>query len=518
MVFAGAGLARADECTAPVKTAYGMVSGQADAGSPTCSWLGVPYAAPPVGELRWSAPQAPAAWNGVKQATHFCAACTQYGGMMSIMECDKIGKLIGSEDCLYLNVWRPRGGAKGLPVFFWIHGGGNQVGQAAMSLYHGANFAAHGNVVFVSLNYRLGPMGWLANPALRTGDAANDSGNFGTLDIIAALKWVKDNIAEFGGDPANVTIAGESAGGMNVFTMLASPLASGLFERAISESGGAMAGTMKDGEKDSAWLLKQLLIKDGQAASEQAAEALIRTKDKQWIASYLRSKDAAAIYACYQHSIYGVIRGSHQIFVDGTVLPESPLDALKSGKYNQAPFLVGGNAEELKLFLSPLMGPRREPELCKFIQDSDPDHDQIKRSELIKPIYWPIYNPLVKLGTAAFRHVGVDLPAKAMSKHQGDIYVYKFDWRDEPAPVNYAIGAAHGVEMPFVFGNFDTGPDSALRFAWTQANQPGREKLSAQMMSYWANFARTGNPNGPGLAEWQEWTDKPGGGKVMIFK
>ncbi|OGP56030.1 MAG: hypothetical protein A2V67_13885 [Deltaproteobacteria bacterium RBG_13_61_14] len=504
-------------CTEPVETGSGLVSGKADAGTATCVWLGVPYAAPPVGELRWKPPQKPRPWEGVKETREFCAACTQYGGMMSIMDCARIGKIIGSEDCLYLNIWRPRSEAKGLPVFFWIHGGGNMVGQSAMSLYHGANFAARSNMIFVSINYRLGPLGWFTHPALQTGDPIADSGNYGTLDIIQALKWVKENIANFGGDPTNVTIAGESAGGMNVYSLLVSPLASGLFQRAISESGAPRAGAMKDGKQESDWLLSQLVVKDGLAESGEGAKRFVESKGQEWIASYLRSKEREEIYSCYRSSLYGTLRGSHQVFIDGTVLVASPMQSLKSGNYNKVPFLVGNNAEELKLFLSPMMTKMNEAELCQFIKDSDPDRDTVKRSELVQPGYWPIYDPLTRLGTMLVRSAGVDSPARAMSKHQDDIYAYQFNWDDEPKPVNFAIGAAHGMEMPFVFENFDQGPDSALRFAWTEENKAGREKLSALMMSYWANFARNGNPNGPGLPEWRPWSDKPGSHNRMIL-
>jgi para-nitrobenzyl esterase len=507
-------------CTEPVETSSGLVRGKADTGIETCVWLGIPYAAPPVGELRWKPPQRPRAWKGVKETREFCSACTQYGGMMSIMDCEKIGELIGSEDCLYLNIWRPRNDEEGLPVFFWIHGGGNIVGQSAMSLYHGANFAARSNMIFVSINYRLGPLGWFTHPALRTGDPINDSGNYGTLDIIHALEWVKDNIANFGGDPDNVTIAGESAGGMNVYSLLVSPLASGLFHRAISESGGPMTSSLEDGEKESDLLLSQLVIKDGLADTKEGAKRFIQNKDKEWIGSYLKSKDTGEIYSCYQTSIYGSLSGSHSIFIDGAVLGTSPMKSLKSGNYNKVPFLVGNNAEELKLFLSPLMSKRNEAELCEFLQEFDPDGPEIKLSELMKPVYWPlypIYNPIAWLGGWGFRLVGVDLPARAMSKHQDDIYAYKFSWDEEPKPFDFSIGAAHAVEMPFVFGNFQTDPDSALRFAWSEENKPGREKLSALMMTYWANFAKTGNPNGPGLPQWQSWSNKPGAPKRMIL-
>ena len=232
--------ARADMiCETPVKTSGGLLRGTTDEG--TCVWRGVPYASPPVADLRWKAPRKPEAWQGVREAKEFPSACTQYAGLMATMDCSEIGSLMGSEDCLYLNIWRPKSEAKKLPVLFWIHGGANAVGQSNMSLYYGAHFARGADMIFVSINYRLGPMGWLTSPLLRTGDKLDDSGDYGTLDIIQALKWVHENIEAFGGDPGDVTVAGESAGGINVFTLLASPLASGLFQRAIAESGAPMS-------------------------------------------------------------------------------------------------------------------------------------------------------------------------------------------------------------------------------------------------------------------------------------
>ena len=217
-----------------VSTEYGYLRGYPDAAD-TISWKGVPFASPPVGQLRWKAPVDPEPWTGIREAGHYSDPCVQYSPLGR-------GKIIGSEDCLYLNVWRPETAEQDLPVYVWIHGGGNSIGSANMVPdYEGYNLASRGNLVFVSINYRLGPFGWFAHPSLRTGESGdeyNDSGNFGTLDIIQALKWINRNIGFFGGDPDRVTIAGESAGAFNVTSLLVSPQAAGLFHGAVSQSGG----------------------------------------------------------------------------------------------------------------------------------------------------------------------------------------------------------------------------------------------------------------------------------------
>lgn len=501
-------------CEDPVKTSSGLIRGTADEG--TCVWRGVPYAAPPVQDLRWKAPRASPAWEGVRDAVEFPPPCVQYNGLMATMDCSTFGSLIGTEDCLYLNVWRPQTEEKNLPVFFWIHGGGNFVGQSAMSLYHGANFARGANMVFVSINYRLGPLGWLTHPALRKGNELDDSGNFATLDMIQALQWVRDNLEAFGGDPNHVTIAGESAGGGNVFSLLASPKAAGLFHRAIAQSGAPRSTPMKDGEVSAENLILALLVNDGTAQDLESARVVLAGKGKEWAESYLRAKSAAEVFAGYRHSFMGMISGFRQIFEDGVVIPAPIPDLLKEGKYNQVPFLVGSNKEEAKLFQPQVMSNFDEAGMCRMIKKEDPETTDLKLQDHINPLMWLPYDLLGKFSGVAFKSVGVDAPARMMSKHQDDVYAYQFAWNEEPKPMDFVIGASHAMEIPFVLGNFQKDQDSALRFAWTEANRPGREQLSRIMMSYWANFARTGNPNGPGLPEWPRWSNTPKPRRIIL--
>jgi para-nitrobenzyl esterase len=482
------------------------------------AWLGVQYAKAPVGELRWMAPQKPDKWSGVRDAKVICQQCTQYGGLMSIMECDMIGKVVGGEDCLYLNIWRPKSDKEGLPVFFWIHGGANIVGQSGMSLYNGSNFAARTDMIFVSLNYRLGPMGWMAHSALENGDPVNDSGNFGTLDIIRALEWVQANIKAFGGDPNNVTIAGESAGGVNVYTMLASPLAKGLFHKAISESGAPLFFSRKNGLEDSEILLTKLVINDGLADSKLSAKKYLKGKDDNFIASYLREKTIEEIFAMYNAGSMGTTSDTATVFVDGTVIVDGGIKTFRTGNYNKVPFLVGNNAQEAKLFLPTNLNLMTEVELCEIIKEMDTENPMPQvRPHLPSPIINPGYNLIGKVSGAGFQEVGVDGPANMMKKYQDDIYVYRFIWDNEPEPMDFIIGSAHAVEMPFVFGNFQQGENDVLRFAWNSENYDEVIALSEQMMAYWSNFAKTGDPNAPGLPEWGTWANKEGKPKRMIL-
>jgi len=335
------------------------------------AWLGIPFAAPPVGDLRWRAPHPPAPWSNAREALHFAPACSQFASPIGGDAKAPPGTPTGSEDCLYLNVWTPKlppdqipVDQKRLPVMFWIHGGGNSIGTA--SFYEGGHIAASQNVVVVSTQYRLGPFGWFRNAALRgdEADPAAQSGNFGTLDLIESLKWVRDNISAFGGDPGNITIFGESAGGLNVYSLLVAPGARGLFSHAIIESGGLSQVTPDDaehfvddavaGEKNSSnELLVRLLIDDHQAADRAAAKTRLAAMAPAEIATYLRSKSAAQILTPYRSGTANGMIGMPLVFRDGTVLPADDwaLRFADPKLWNQVAVMVGTNRDEDKLFL-----------------------------------------------------------------------------------------------------------------------------------------------------------------------
>lgn len=482
------------------------------------AWRGIPYAAPPVGESRFRAPSPVARWQGTREALAFGASCPQFatsmGGDTTVPE----GELAGHEDCLFLNVYAPERAPSAtprdptrdpekLPVMFWIHGGGNVSGTS--SFYDGSRLASEQQVVVVTLNYRLGFLGWFRHRALRAGASAIDaSGNFGTLDLIRALDWVEENIGAFAGDPDNVTIFGESAGGWNVVSLLASPLASGKFHRAIAQSSlswsfsPARAENYSDDPKpgeasSSGEAIVNLMLADGQANDRESAKRAIAAMDDGALSRYLRSKSVTELFAAYDLDGDGDYT-CPRLFEDGTVLPATPLGhAFRPGsRFNRVPVMLGTNKDEEKLFL--LFNREYTSQLFGFIPRLRDRNRYLRDAETI---------------TRIWRMMAVDELAKDLSRAlPGEVFSYRFDWDEEPKLlwVDFAemLGAAHGFEIPFIFGHWDLGPQTHRLFDDT--NRPGREALSAAMMSYWTEFAGRGHP-GKGrdgqLPHWAAWTE-----------
>jgi para-nitrobenzyl esterase len=486
-------------------------------------WRGIPYAAPPVGERRWRAPEPAASWQGTREALGFGPHCAQHASPFAGAEGEP-GSLSGSEDCLYLNVYAPRfepgavpTGAARLPVMVWIHGGGNVIGLS--DYYDGGNLAVKGEVVVVTLNYRLGPLGWFRHAALREGDpsAEDRSGNFGTLDLIRALQWVRENISSFGGDPGRVTIFGESAGGRNVVTLLIAPGAAGLFHRAIVQSGGVNLGDSSEAEpfadaapagdrNSSSEVAARMLVATGEAASRDAAKQRLAQMEPAALASWLRARTPAQLFAAYEREGQEGILDLPQVFADGDVLPAAdPLARFASGDWNRVPVMLGTNRDENKLFLFPNpLYVRRWLGVVPRARDAD------------------LYLATAEAMSLLWKAGGADAPAAVMRRHEPRIFVYRFDWDEEPTLLGFDLGrflgAAHGFEIPFVFGHFHLGREgNAL---WSEANRAGREALSAQMLSYWAEFARSGDPGrgrGRDLPAWTAWDNTPGAHKYAIL-
>ena len=471
----------------------------------TLAWRGIPFATPPVGELRWKAPRPPRPWEGVREALEFGSACPQrgLGGGTST--------ITGTEDCLYLNVWQPPRSQTERPVMFWIHGGANHIGEAATPLYHGANLAAAHDVVVVSINYRLGPFGWLTHPGLRlSGNPADDSGNYGTLDILRALEWVRENIAQFNGDPDNVTIFGESAGGFNVLTMMVSPRAIGLYHKAIVQSGGltinpfSVAENFRDDKESgsnssSRELVNRLLVADGQAIDRQQAKVLQLSMTDADVAGVLHRASPAQLLSAQGGGMMG---GTPYIFGDGYVLPaEAQADEIftDASNYNVTPVILGTNRDEVKLFLA--MSPNVTDRFFGIpyrIRDT------------------ASYNRDAAYGTDAWKLRAVDRLAERLHDTQGDsVFTYRFDWDELRSVMTLDLarlfGAAHAFEIPFMFGNFDLIDRTMVI---DDDLIPARNALSASMMSYWAQFAYTGSPSRGRDGREIEWTGWKNGAKT----
>lgn len=471
------------------------------------AWMGVPFAAPPVGDLRWRAPQPPARSAAVLETLSAGSMCPQFETILSGGDLGGDPAVIGDEDCLYLNIWSPPN-ARNLPVMFWIHGGGNTIGHAGSFI--GARLAAARNVVVVTTNYRLGVFGWFNHPALQTGDPADDSGNFGTLDLVRALEWTRDNIAAFGGDPGRVTVFGESAGGFNTLAMMASPLAAGLFHRAIVQSGGFDAADPVRGRNYSDQgghdfsgpeIVNRLFAADGLAEAGQPARQHQKASEAAAIREYLYGKSPDEIFAVFDGGGFGMI-DLPENFGDGHVLPNLPTGDVFSnaGNHNQVPVILGSNRDEPTLFMT------RDP---RYVDSTFGIFFSLKDEQT--------YRSLAHYGGRAWKARGVDQLAQRMTASGNpDVYAYRFDWDEEPSVLGYdlsvALGAAHAIEIGFVFGEFN-----GLGLGYVYPDDENQWLLSERMMSYWAQFAYTGNPGtGRDGAEtpWLAWGQD---GKTQII-
>jgi len=510
-----------------VKTEYGRVKGFVDESTKTFTWLGIPYAKPPVGDLRWKPPQDPDSWSGILKTEEFDNACAQVGGLygppapgesfgLSII--DYLGLPSGCEDCLTLNIWRPVPSKKKeqLPVIVFIHGGSNKQSYAADPMWHGANLARKANAVVVTVNYRLGVFGWFAHPALRTGDdALNDSGNFGTLDLIQALKFVKNNIANFGGEPENVIVMGQSAGSANVYSLMVSPLTEGLIDKAVLMSGPGLNGTpLSVGQGYANAVLRQLLIDDGVAAD--AVAAWIASHTKQEIADYLRGKSTEKVLMALVH---GGLTSPPNIFADGTVVPYDSNAEVNNGNFRNVPVIIGSTLEEGKLFV-PFFYKVSDTQRFTWMYEFDADNPSDLAAEDILNVPIAFFENFARnaappfIGTQWFTD-RIDETAARLRVWQPKVYAYRFQWNTQPEPWKTIYGAVHVLDTPFMFGNFQRQLFSCM---FGEYNKAGRIALSDAMIASLAAFARTGNPNNSKLGVfWKAWSNADGGPKKLIF-
>jgi para-nitrobenzyl esterase len=465
---------------APVEVEGGLVQGVAADGLTV--YKGVPFAAPPVGDLRWRAPQPAAPWTGARNADQYAPGC-----LPSMGDPPPSG---ASEDCLYLNVWTPaKAAGDRLPVLVWIYGGGFNGGATSVPVHDGAKLARRG-VVLVSLAYRVGVLGFYAHPELSAESAHRVSGNYGLLDLVAGLQWIKRNVAAFGGDPGRVTIFGESAGGIAVSMLSASPLAKGLFHGAISQSGGSFGPSSRSpvpGEN-------MRLLPDAEASGAEIAKAA----DAPSLPD-LRALPAEKVIEAGRRQ-----RGMAWPIVDGRVIPGDQYRLYEAGRFNDTPILVGYNSDEglsftrvrtSEEYVAGVRG-RYGPFADRLLEAYPAAADRIPKAA----------RDLAR--DSAFGWHTWSWARLQSSRGKGRAFSYYFDQHPERAPGSAEAdhGAPHGVDVPYVFENLETMGRPAT---------DDDRRISDAMAAYWTNFAKRGDPNGDGLPAWPAFSD--GHPVVMYF-
>lgn len=450
---------------------------------------GIPYAAPPVGDLRWRAPQPVSSWTEPRPCVEYGPACPQGGetGPFSI-ESLSVGRT--GEDCLYLNVWTPaKSPDDRLPVMVWIHGGSFETGSGSMGVYDGSNLAARG-VLVVTINYRLGPFGFLAHPALSAESERKVSGNYGLLDQIAALSWVRENITAFGGDPQRVTVFGESAGAISILDLMVSPPASGLFQGAIPESGILLdkgfgvstARTLAEAEAQGEEFAAALGV---DVAGDVLAQMRAKTPDELLEAGDRLSARASLVE---QGLVWAPV-------ADGWVLPDLPSTLWAQARQAPIPLLIGSNADEGNAFLSGLEVSTGEYEAAMRRIFGGLAGEALT----LYPIgaggdtLTPLSRMLTEIGFASTARFA----AEQESSNASTAFLYEFT--RVPLESLNPLGAFHAVEIPYVFGNVDM-------FAGLGLIEDADRRLSETIMGYWTRFAATGDPNGGSAPGWPAYT------------
>jgi para-nitrobenzyl esterase len=472
-----------------VSTAQGKLEGETHSGGER--FKGIPFARPPIGPLRFQAPEAPESWSGVREATAFGPAAPQIGPVNRV-----IRGIIGaagsrqSQDCLYLNVWTPKSDHARRPVMVWIHGGAFILGSGSTSMYGGEHLARRGDVVVVTINYRLGTLGFLRWDEVCGGDDCPPT-NLGIRDQVAALEWVRDNIEAFGGDPENVTVFGESAGAMSIGALLGTPSARGLFHKAIMQSGAAHnVSTEEKASRVAEYFFDALEV--GSPSLDRLLEMPVT--------QLMQAQARATVQVGLNDGMM-----AWQPCVDGDLIPELPLVAIDRGDAADIPVLIGTNRDEYKLFTfadrDRLDDDALVERVRRIVRRSDAQEDTLV--ERILGTYGPrtgrrdpgANERWVTLQSDRIFHYPATRLADAQSEHQAKTYTYLFEWA--PPVVGRALGSCHGLELPFVFGGVRAG----MMRAGLLVNRAAGP-LCDHMQDAWASFARTGEPDQGDLPDW----------------
>lgn len=467
-----------------VNTQFGQIQGSMN-GS-VYQFLGIPFAKPPIDELRWKAPQNPNSWPGTLETTNFAPVCPQ----KRYEQGDSTFTIEGNEDCLYLNIWTPQIGSGNRAVMVFIHGGGNQQGSAnqilgGTQIYFGKNMALRGDVVVVTIQYRLGPLGFLVHSGLEEESTNGKSGNYAVLDQILALQWIQNNITNFGGDPSKVMIFGESAGGLNVGNLLTTPLANGLFHRACIQSASPIINDYNDSKnKGATWVEK--FTNEG--------------TDIQKIA-YMRSISNLETLLSYESNptAGGAVQMNWQPVVDNVVFNDYPIQVFQSGIFNKVPLIIGSNSEEMSLSAPQTVFPFMVTALINSIVPSAYQSAALS-----------LYPPGSDNNQARASFVGIlsdsqftsttRRTAQCVSLNQTEPVWRYFFTHKHTIPQLADFGSYHGMELFYVFNNWENATlGTGILF------KPADDSVQNAMLKYWVNFANTGDPNGSGLSNWPQY-------------
>lgn len=479
-------------------TSKGQVKGKRNTAKKAMIWYGIPYGATTDGINRFHAPQEVVPWTGVRSATTMRKRAAQYSS-------SEEDGYVGTEDCLYVNVYRPNTFNNNLPVLVYLHGGGNCKGTANVDF---AEMAQATNSVIVSVSYRVGAFGFLSHPALQDGTAEEASGNFALLDVKKALEWVQSDIANFGGDARNVTLSGFSGGARMVLMCLISPIMQGMFQKALVLSGGFTTSTPEEGKDSVENKLAKILVNRHMYEDKKMALDYIKNAGNEELRALfydLSTAELAGMYKSFDLEMKDFPHG----FTDGTVLPKQGFDVIQNGQYNRVPILLGSDVTEFSSFgwdSSVKIG---------ILSDEDPAY--------LTPMEQYLVGNGIKYGSMLQSRFYLEEVASSLYKdvYHKDVYAFRMLWGTDASVTDrfYSefVGAYHGQIRDFLLGTYKHHKSSYAPDAVSAKNKKGRVALTAQMRSYVANFLRTGNPNGTALNQWDAWSPLTGFDKVMLF-